>query len=128
MLDPVFFVEFRIRSNLNFAFIIVQCTGCCKHWYTDFDLDGCVNNVIQSRYIETPCPENREGDNENDPGCHQSVIANVTADRLSMWYPDLDAYRCKNDGAMPSWMIHDDYVEWYLYSTNKQCCAAFGYC
>jgi len=96
--------------------------GCCTKWFTAYDLDGCKRNVIQGAYEVEPCPENR-------PECnHVSSITNHTEALRAMWYPDIDGHRCKNDGAVPDWMMEDGYNMWYLFSTQAQCCAAFGFC
>jgi len=84
--------------------------GCCEQWYTNSGLDGCTQNVIQGKYD------------------HTSSGTNSTEDLLSMWYPDLDGNRCKNDKAMQKWMLVGEYPTWYLFSTRAQCCAAFGFC
>mmetsp|Transcript_1468 Transcript_1468/g.2820 ORF Transcript_1468/g.2820 Transcript_1468/m.2820 type:complete len:733 (-) Transcript_1468:83-2281(-) len=103
-------------------YLFKDLEGCCNHWFTDFDLDGCMRNVIQGIYDVEPCPTNR-------PECHHvPSITNVTEHRLGMWYPDLDGYKCKNDGSMPDWMLEEEYTEWYLFNTKEQCCSAFGYC
>ena len=119
-----------MNSDVDFSrlYIFKTLEGCCNKWFTDWDLDGCMNNVIQGKYMELPCPENTLNDNENNPDCHKSVIANITEHRLTMWYPDLDGLKCKNDGAMNEFMLQEDYVLWYLFNTREQCCAAFGWC
>jgi len=96
--------------------------GCCKHWFTAWDLDGCKNNVIQGMYDVKPCPENR-------PECnHNTSITDLMEHRKGMWYPDIDGHKCKNDGGMPAWMLDEGYTEWYLFNTRAQCCASFGFC
>ena len=42
-----------------------------------------------------------------------------------MWYPTLDGKTCTNNGDMPSWMLDDSYVPYYLFTTLKQCCAVW---
>jgi len=99
--------------------------GCCKQWFSDFDLTGCMNNVVQGFYNVEPCPLNR-------PECNN--VANITdiedlEDHLfGMWYPDIDGYRCKNDRQIPDWMLQEGYADLYLFNTRAQCCSAFGYC
>lgn len=113
-------------TDFKRLYIFKRLDGCCKQWFTDWDLDGCVRNVIQGKYITLPCAENRPED--NNPACDTSTIANSTEALLGMWYPDIDGHRCKNDGAMPSWMRAEGYAVWYLFNTRAQCCAAFGFC
>mmetsp|Transcript_9679 Transcript_9679/g.23654 ORF Transcript_9679/g.23654 Transcript_9679/m.23654 type:complete len:127 (+) Transcript_9679:2351-2731(+) len=103
-------------------YLFKSLDGCCTHWFTDFDLPGCMNNVIQGVYDVEPCATNR-------PDCnHVPSITNATEHRLGMWYPDIDGSRCKNDGHMEDWMRDDEYAEWYLFNTRQQCCAAFWVC
>lgn len=113
-------------SDFKRLYIFKRLDGCCKQWFTDWDLEGCVNNVIQGKYITIPCAENRPED--NNPACDTSSITNSTEALLGMWYPDIDGHKCKNDGAMPSWMRAEGYAVWYLFNTRAQCCAAFGFC
>jgi len=96
--------------------------GCCRKWFSDFDLDGCMNNVVQGIYNVEPCPLNR-------PDCNNvATITNIQEHRWGMWYPDIDGYRCKNDRQIPDWMLLEGYVDLYLFNTQAQCCSAFGYC
>jgi len=113
-----------MASDVDFIrlYLFKKLKGCCTHWFTSFDLDGCMNNVIQGVYDIEPCPTNR-------PECnHNASITNITDHRLGMWYPDLDAYMCKHDRQTPEWMLDEGYTEWYLFNTRDQCCASFGFC
>jgi len=103
-------------------YIFKTLEGCCKEWFTTVGLDSCKNDVIQGVYNVTPCPINR-------PDCNNvASISNVTVHQLTMWYPDLDGLKCKNDGGMESFMLLEEYTELYLFNTRAQCCNAFGYC
>ena len=97
--------------------------GCCNHWFQAYG-DGCEKAVIQGVYeFMEPCPTNRPDCNNNS-----TAPANVTAYNLGKWYPDTGSHTCRNDGKTPSWMLRGSYVEWYLFNTREQCCAAFGFC
>jgi len=109
-------------------YLFKNLDGCCEHWFSDYDLQGCRRNVIQGVYIHEPCALNRPGGGTAADCNSTSSIANVTEHRLGQWYPDLGALKCRNDGKMEDWMLFEEYVEWYLYNTREQCCAAFGYC
>ena len=113
-----------MASDVDFKrmYLFKTLGGCCKQWFTDFDLDGCIANVIQGEYAVEPCPTNRPECNNN------TTIANATDHLLGMFYPDLGTHVCKNDRQMPSWMLADGYQEWYLFNSRDQCCAAFGFC
>jgi len=113
-----------MASDADFKrlYLFGNLEGCCVHWYTEAGKDGCVSNVIQGVYLVEPCPENR-------PDCNNApTIANITEHQKTMWYPDMDGHRCKNDGAMSSWMLAEGYAALYLFNTRAQCCAAFGFC
>lgn len=96
--------------------------GCCNQWFTDSGFAKCMANVIQGYYRVDPCPINRPDCNNGDK------ISDIEKFRLTMWYPDMDGDKCKNDGAMEKYMLQTDYHEWYLFNTQEQCCAAFGFC
>jgi len=96
--------------------------GCCEQWYTNSGLDGCTQNVIQGKYDTEPCSVNRPDCNYSSSGTKSTEVL------LSMWYPHVDGNRCKNDKAMPKWMLAEGYTTWYLFSTRDQCCAAFRFC
>jgi insulin receptor substrate 1 len=116
--------------------------GCCTHWYTTGDKQDCVTNVVQGVYLgDLPCHQNRPDEGPatdasgNEIPCdellpdHNHPWQNAQPIELTTkWYPDLDGLRCKDDGHMESWMLHEDYQEWYLFNTQQQCCAAFGFC
>ena len=109
-------------TDFKRLYLFKSIDGCCKHWFSEWDTGGCVNNVIQGMYEIEPCPQNR-------PECnHTSSITNETEALLGMWWPDIDAHICKQDGEMPVWMLEEGYSEWYLFNTRQQCCAAFGLC
>lgn len=113
-----------MSSDVDFRrlYLFKQLEGCCKQWFISWDVDGCVNSVIQGKYDEVPCPENR-------PDCnHTSSVTNVTEVLRGMWYPDLDELSCKHDSQMPSWMLDEGYTVYYLFNTRAQCCGAFGFC
>jgi len=113
-----------MNSDIDFKrlYLFKKLEGCCSHWFTDWDLDGCMNSVIQGKYDVEPCPENR-------PECnHMSSVTNKTETLMGMYYPDIDAHVCRGDRNMPSWMLSEGYTEWYLFNTRAQCCAAFGFC
>lgn len=107
-------------SDVDFErmYLFKTLDGCCNHWFTEVGLEGCMNTVIEGYYDLEPCPLNR-------PECNH--VANKLLD-LSMWYPDLDGYKCQADGNIPSWMLAEDYKDWYLFSSKETCCAAFGFC
>ena len=121
-------------------YLFKSLEGCCKNWFTIHNQESCVNDVIQGVYIDKlPCHLNRpdEGPETDADGnalpCEDILPDHANnpdqpIDRTSMWYPDLDGMKCKDDGHMESWMLHDDFVEWYLFNTRQQCCAAFGFC
>ena len=90
--------------------------GCCKYWFGDFAVEGCVNSIIQSTYIDW-----------NSTDINMTAV-NKTEEYLNMWYPIVEEHKCKKDGTMPAWMLAEGYVEWYLFNTRQQCCAAFGFC
>jgi len=103
-------------------YLFKNLEGCCKHWFGSdaTNLADCENNVIQGKYEIEPCPTNR-------PDCnHTSSVTNTTAELLTMWYPSMDEGKCKNDGNMPSYMLLEDYTDWYLFNDKERCCAAFG--
>jgi len=102
-------------------YLFKNLEGCCTHWFTTSGLEKCKANMIQSIYIVEPCPLNRAG-------CTPTAsITNMTEHRLTMWYPDLDSLKCKNDGSPEFWMLDEEFVEWYLFNTKDACCAGFGY-
>ena len=95
--------------------------GCCKQWFNT-NLVGCVNSIIIGKYDVLPCPTNR-------PGCTPlSTVTNATAALLGMWYPSLMEFKCKNDQHMPEYMLIQGFRDSYLFNSEAQCCAAFGYC
>jgi hypothetical protein len=125
--------------------------GCCTQWFTTFDLQGCLNGLVQGVYVDQlPChlnrpdegPETYDDDQNPDFGdetpCDETLAAqyaeghplqnNQPFDGRDMWYPDLDGMKCKNDGFMESWMLKEDYKDWYLFTTRQACCSAFGFC
>jgi len=113
-----------MASDVDFKrlYLFKRLEGCCTEWFTTFGLDECVKNVIQGVYDVEPCPTNR-------PDCNNMpTITNTTTHMKGMWYPDIDGYKCKQDGAVPKWMLAEGYNELYLFNTRDQCCAAFGYC
>merc|ERR1712194_845328 len=87
--------------------------GCCKFWFGEDSVDGCVKSIIQSTYID-----------RND-----AQSADVTpVDKIEMWYPIMEEEKCKNDGSMPSWMLDEVYAEWYLHHSKQLCnIAHFGF-
>jgi len=112
-----------IDDNFRRMYIFKDLEGCCAQWFSDFDVQGCVGSVVQGFYDYVPCVENRD-----DAGCVEtSSVTNTTAHQLTMFYPRLGTHTCGNDGDMPSWMLDEDYAEYYLFSTMSQCCAAFGF-
>jgi len=112
-----------IDDDYRRMYLFKDLEGCCQQWFSDFDVQGCVGSVVQGFYDYVPCVENRD-----DSGCVEtSSITNTTAHQLAMFYPRLGSNTCGNDGDMPSWMLSEDYAEYYLYNTMSQCCAAFGF-
>ncbi|KAL3809112.1 hypothetical protein ACHAXA_003021 [Cyclostephanos tholiformis] len=112
-----------MASDVDFErlYLFKKPEGCCKQWFST-DVNGCVNTIIQGKYEISPCPTNR-------PDCkHTSSVTNATAALLSMWYPDLWKFKCKNDKLMPEYMLNPGFRDMYLFSTEKQCCAEFKYC
>jgi len=93
--------------------------GCCKHWFGEVKLDDCKNTVIQGKYEVEPCPTNRPDCNNTSP------IVNATEELLSKWYPSINEGTCKNDGNMETYMLQEDYPDWYLFGSKESCCAAF---
>jgi len=91
--------------------------GCCKYWFGDYEVESCVNNIIQSTYID-----------DSSTDAPNVTAVNKTEEYLEMWYPVIFRKICRNDRDMPSWMLVPGYVEWYLFNTRDQCCAAFGFC
>ena len=109
--------------------------GCCTNWFTTHDLQGCIDGVAQGVYLgDLPCHQNRPDKDVLTGIPCEDLLPNHANNpyqpiRLtSKWYPDLDGLKCKHDGHMESWMLHEDYQEWYLFNTHQQCCAAFGFC
>ena len=117
-----------MASDRDFVrlYLFKTLRGCCKAWFTDYDVDGCASNVIQGLYAVDPCAINRP----DRPECNHNLTSymNVTEHRLAMWYPDLDGFDCKKDSNMPEWMLQEEYVPYYLFNSRAQCCGAFGYC
>ena len=117
-----------MASDRDFVrlYLFKTLRGCCKAWFTDHDTDGCEDNVIQGLYAVDPCATNRP----DRPECNFNLTSyiNVTEQRLAMWYPDFQAFKCRKDRNMPSWMLQEDYVQSYLFNSRAQCCGAFGYC
>jgi len=87
--------------------------GCCKYWFGEASVDGCVSSIIQSTYINTTQAANM-------------TAVNNTEKYLEMWYPVLEEYKCLKDGKMPPWMLEEGYTKWYLFHTRSSCCGAFG--
>jgi hypothetical protein len=112
-----------MASDVDFKrlYLFKNLEGCCEMWFTAFDLEGCVNNVIQGVYEVEPCSTNR-------PECNHTSSTDPGVAKLEMWYPDMDGLKCKNDGHMEKWMLADGYSIWYLFNTHQQCCSAFGFC
>lgn len=104
-------------------YLFKDLEGCCKQWFSATEFSYCQAHVIQGIYEIEPCPTNRPDCNNTAP-----VVANATAELLAKWYPDIDGQKCQQDGNTPEWMLHEGYTEWYLFNTQEQCCAAFGYC
>ena len=116
--------------------------GCCTNWFTTYDLQECIDGVTQGVYIDKlPCHLNRPDEGPatdasgNEIPCDELLPDHnhpwqdsQPIELTTKWYPDLDGLVCKNDGHMESWMLHEDYQEWYLFNTRAQCCAAFGFC
>ena len=92
--------------------------GCCKYWFGDFAVEGCVNSLIQGAY---------SGVDDNDDALNMTAV-NKTEEYLQMWYPAINKQKCLRDGEVPSWMLVEGYPEWYLFNRREQCCAAFGFC
>mmetsp|Transcript_35282 Transcript_35282/g.74428 ORF Transcript_35282/g.74428 Transcript_35282/m.74428 type:complete len:202 (+) Transcript_35282:863-1468(+) len=113
-----------MASDVDFKrlYLFKNLDGCCAHWFTTWDLDGCKNNVIQGKYEVEPCPENRPDCNNTPPVIDEREVL------MGMYYPDIDGFQCKNDRQMPEWMLAEGYTSWYLFNSRAQCCAAFGFC
>ena len=112
-----------MASDVDFKrlYLFKNPEGCCKKWFNS-DVGDCVNRIIEGKYDTLPCPMNR-------PECnHTSSVTNATAALLSTWYPSLSEFKCKNDQQMPEFMLIQNYQEFYLFNSQLQCCAAFGYC
>ena len=84
---------------------------CCKHWFGEYAIEGCANSIIQGTYID-----------------YNTTQTNKTEEYLTMWYPAITRQKCLKDGKTPTWMLAEGYVEWYLFKSKQQCCAAFGFC
>jgi hypothetical protein len=112
-----------MTSDVDFKrlYLFKNPEGCCKKWF-NVDVGDCENRIIEGKYDILPCPTNR-------PECnHTSSVTNATAALLSTWYPSLSEFKCKNDQQMPEFMLIQNYQEFYLFNSEQQCCAAFGYC
>lgn len=112
-----------MASDVDFKrlYLFKKPEGCCNKWFVTA-VDACVNSIIQGKYDILPCPTNR-------PECNQtSSVTNATAEVLSKWYPSIWEFKCKNDQKMPEYMLIEGYREWYLFNSEEQCCASFGYC
>jgi hypothetical protein len=109
-------------------YLFKRLDGCCRQWYTEWNVDECVKNVIQGKYLTEPCAINRPGGGTPEDCNTTAPVVNNTELQLQMWYPDINGYRCKKDGNMASWMRAEGYAIWYLFNTREQCCAAFGFC
>jgi hypothetical protein len=112
-------------TDFKRMYLFKRLDGCCKHWFTDYDVDGCMATVRQGKYQGdvVPCPENRPECNDTVP-----VVANATEELLGMWYPAIEDNACRQDGQMPNWMLVEGYSIWYLFNAREQCCAAFSVC
>ncbi|KAL7528784.1 hypothetical protein ACHAXR_002633, partial [Thalassiosira sp. AJA248-18] len=91
-------------SDFKRLYLFKRLSGCCKQWFTESNLDSCMENVIQGRYETEPCPENR-------PECIHAPVTDAKEALKAMWYPDIDGQRCKNDKAMPSWMLVEEFLD-----------------
>jgi hypothetical protein len=113
-------------------YLFKRLDGCCKQWFSDWDLDGCIATVRQGRYQGdvVPCPENRAETIGNVTACNDTlpIVTNITEELMDMYYPDIDAGTCRKDRGMPLWMLVEGYSIWYLFNTREQCCAAFSLC
>ena len=103
-----------MSSDVDFwrLYLFKKLKGCCKQWFISWDVDGCVNSVIQGKHDEVPCPESR-------PECnHTSSVTNVMEVLRGMWYPNLDEYMCKHVSQIPSWVLDEGYTVYYLFNTK----------
>lgn len=61
-------------------YLFKNLDGCCRQWFTSYDLEGCVNNVIQGAYEVEPCSTNR-------PDCdHTSSVTDAEDALVSTFY------------------------------------------
>ena len=112
-----------MASDVDFIrlYLFKKPEGCCNQWFKS-DTAACQSSIIQGKYAVLPCPTNR-------PGCVPiSTVTNATAELLSMWYPSFFEHKCKNDQWIPEYMLIQGYQDSYLFNSEEQCCAAFGYC
>jgi len=112
-----------MSSDVDFKhlYLFKNPEGCSKKWFNG-DVGDCVNRVIDGKYDILPCPMNR-------PECNHTLsVSNATAALLSMWYPSLWEFNCKNDQQMTEYMLIQHYQEWYLFNSQQECCIAFGHC
>jgi hypothetical protein len=110
-------------SDVDFIrlYLFKKPEGCCNQWFKS-DTAACQSSIIQGKYAVLPCPTNR-------PGCVSvATVSNATAELLSMWYPSFFEHKCKNDQWIPEYMLIQSYRDSYLFNSEEQCCAAFGYC
>jgi insulin receptor substrate 1 len=80
--------------------------GCCTYWYGEGGLASCVGSAIMR------------------PTTPSGTGATTTA---AVWYPQLSAKACANDGNMPSWMTGSGFSDAYTFVTEGECCKAWGY-
>ena len=111
-----------LDNDFSRMYLFKTLDGCCDKWFTDYGSQYCKDNVVQGHYNKTYCPENRPILSEDGTGCVETN--NVAGPQ---WYPALNVSTCKSDGDTPSWMLSEDYKDYYIFTTKEACCGGFGY-
>lgn len=94
-------------------YIYYDAEGCCSFWFGKDS--SCVASVFTSTAGVTLTAAAT-----NSTNATEALLI-----LKSMWYPQLDARMCSNDGFAPDFMLNDGYTQWYLFNTQAACCAAF---
>jgi hypothetical protein len=109
-------------NNPGYArkYLFSTADGCCHNWFGPDDGDKfhyCHHNIIYRDPFSTPPTVPNTG----------SLTTNPALTSGTSWYPIQNSNVCANDGNAPWWMLQTNFQNSFLFTTELDCCAAYGY-